>query len=223
MGMHDGHRERMKQRFLEYGLDSFADHNVLELLLFFAVPRRDTNPLAHALLNRFGSLEAVLEADVAELKKVPGIGDSAAALIHLVPQISKRYFVNKGQHDQILNSTAAAGRYLVPRFFYERSEVVYVLCLDAKRKVLCCKEISRGEVNTAEVSIRKIVEVALSHNATSVILAHNHTSGVAIPSVEDEAVTKQIRTALNCVGIALTDHIVVGGEDFVSMAESGLL
>ncbi len=223
MGMHDGHRERMKQRFLEYGLDSFADHNVLELLLFFAVPRRDTNPLAHALLNRFGSLEAVLEADVAELKKVPGIGDSAAALIHLVPQISKRYFVNKGQHDQILNSTAAAGRYLVPRFFYERSEVVYVLCLDAKRKVLCCKEISRGEVNTAEVSIRKIVEVALSHNATSVILAHNHTSGVAIPSVEDEAVTKQIQTALNCVGIALADHIVVGGEDFVSMAESGLL
>ena len=111
----------------------------------------------------------------------------------------------------------------MPRFIGERDEVVYIICLDAKNKVLCCKELSRGVVNTAEISMRKIMELALAKNAAKIILSHNHTSGIAIPSVEDEMTTKRIKSALNDMGIELADHIIVAGDDFVSMAESGLL
>lgn len=223
MGIHDGHRERMKNRFMEHGLDGFNDHNVLELLLFFAIPRRDTNPIAHALMDHFGSLEAVFEATGDELASVPGIGDNAVTLLKLIPAARRRYSTDKSRSCSILNSTEAAGAYLTPRFMFERDEVIYVVCLDAKLKVLCCKELSRGVANTAEISIRKIAELALAKNATSIILSHNHTSGIAIPSVEDERTTKRIKTALHSMGIDLIDHIVVAGDDFVSMADSGML
>ncbi|HHU21858.1 MAG TPA: DNA repair protein RadC [Clostridiales bacterium] len=223
MGIHDGHRERMKKRFLQYGLDNFDDHNVLELLLFYALPRRDLNPLAHNLLNHFGSLSGVLEASIEDLKRVPGMGENAAILLKLVPQVSRRYLISKNSDYDILDSVTKAGQYLMPLFMYERDEVVYMICLDAKRKVISCREISRGVVNTAEVSIRKIVEFALANNATSVIISHNHTSGIALPSYEDEMTTLQIKAALEMVGITLADHIIVAGDDYVSLAESGLL
>lgn len=223
MGVHDGHRVRMKKRFLEHGLDGFSDHNVLELLLFFALPRQDTNPIAHKLMEHFGSLEAVFEATEDELASVPGIGDNAVALLKLIPAACRRYSMDKSRSCSILNSTEAAGAYLIPRFMFERDEVVYVICLDAKLKVLCCKELSRGVTNTAEISTRKIAELALAKNAASIILSHNHTSGIAIPSVEDELTTKRIKAALHTMGIDLIDHIVVAGEDFVSMADSGML
>lgn len=223
MSVHDGHRERLKKRLLEQGLNAFDDHNVLELLLFFSMPRKDTNPLAHALIEHFGSLEAVLEAPTDELLKLGGIGENTAALIKLIPEISRRYAINKNRFDGILNSTEVAGSYLSARYQFERDEVVYVVCLDAKLRVLCCKELFRGDVNSTEVSVRKIAELALAKNASSVIISHNHTSGIALPSREDEITTRRIKTALESMGIALTDHIIVAGDDFVSMADSGLL
>lgn len=223
MGIHDGHRDRMKQRFSEYGLDNFDDHNVLELLLFYAIPRADTNPLAHTLIKRFGSLAGVFEAPVEELKKVPGIGDNASLLLSLIPQVSRRYMMSKSTMDDILDSSQSAGRYIQPFFTYERHEVVYMICLDAKRRVICCRKMSSGNVNSAEVSVRKIAETALMQNATSVIVAHNHTSGIALPSSEDERTTLQLKAALALVGIELSDHIIVAGDDFVSLADSGLL
>lgn len=221
MSVHDGHRERMKHRFSEHGLENFDDHNVLELLLFYALPRSDVNPLAHALLDRFGSLSAVFDAPAEELVKVPGIGDSAALLIKLIPQVSRRYLMSRSSFDDILDSPKKAGRYLLPRFYAERDEIVYVICLDAKCMVLCCRLLFRGSVNSANVSIRKIVETALTYNATSVILAHNHTSGIAIPSLEDQATTRRIEAALKAVDITLADHIIVADDDFVSLADSG--
>ena len=223
MSVHDGHRERLKKRLLEQGLNAFDDHNVLELLLFFSMPRKDTNPLAHALIEHFGSLEAVLEAPTDELLKLGGIGENTAALIKLIPEISRRYAINKNRFDGILNSTEVAGSYLSARYQFERDEVVYVVCLDAKLRVLSCKELFRGDVNSTEVSVRKIAELALAKNASSVIISHNHTSGIALPSREDEITTRRIKTALESMGIALTDHIIVAGDDFVSMADSGLL
>ena len=223
MSVHDGHRERLKKRLLEQGLNAFDDHNVLELLLFFSMPRKDTNPLAHALIEHFGSLEAVLEAPTDELLKLGGIGENTAALIKLIPEISRRYAINKNRFDGILNSTEVAGSYLSARYQFERDEVVYIVCLDAKLRVLCCKELFRGDVNSTEVSVRKIAELALAKNASSVIISHNHTSGIALPSREDEITTRRIKTALESMGIALTDHIIVAGDDFVSKADSGLL
>lgn len=221
--MHDGHRERIKKRFLEQGLDGFDDHNVLELLLFYALPRQDTNPLAHALLDYFGSLDAVLEAPREELLKVDGIGENAATLLKIIPAVSRRYEMAKNTFDNILDSTQKAGSCLAARYLYERDEVVYVICLDAKRRVLCCRDLFRGDVNSADVSIRKIVELALAKNASAIILSHNHTSGIALPSREDEVTTRRIKAALESMNIALLDHIIVAGDDYVSMAESGLL
>ena len=223
MGTHDGHRARMKNRFLEYGLDNFDDHNVLELILFYAVPRRDTNGIAHELINTYGSLNAVFEAPVDELRAINGLGDNAAVLLKLIPQVARRYMLSVPEDRSILDSTKAAGEFILPYFMYERDEVVYQLCLDAKLKVLCCKEISRGEVNSTDISIRRIVELALSKNATSVIIAHNHPSGIALPSRDDEITTRRIKQALESIGIKLADHIVVGGGDFVSMLDSGML
>jgi len=223
MGVHEGHRERLKKRLLEQGLDVFDDHNVLELLLFFALPRVDTNPLAHELLNNFGSLEKVMEAPAEELAKISGIGENAVALLKLIPEVSRRYMMDKNRFDDILDSTDKAGAYLLSRFLYERDEVVYVVCLDAKCKVICCKALFHGVANSAEISVRKIAELALAKNATSIIIAHNHTSGIALPSVEDELTTKKVKTALSAMGIALVDHIIVADTDFISMADSGLL
>ena len=218
---HKGHRERLKLRFLESGLDSFTDVQALELLLFYAIPQKDTNPIAHALLERFGSLSQVLDAPLEALKKVPGISDHAATLLRLVTEFGRFYQVSSAQRTEILTTLDACGAYLVPRFFGRKVETVYLLCLDAKCKVLCCREIGEGSVNAASISVRKVVEAALSANATSVVLAHNHPSGVALPSADDVQTTRRIAAALSAVEVKLIDHIVVAEGDFISMAQSG--
>ncbi len=219
--IHKGHRERLKKRFLDQGLDNFTDIQALELLLFFAVPRQDTNPMAHALLQHFGSLSQVLEASPEELQKVPGIGANAALLLNLVTQFARFYQVDSAQRVKCLTTLDQCGEYLLPYFFGRNKETVFLLCLDAKCKVLCCKEIGEGSVNSASVSIRKIVETALAANATTVILAHNHPSGVALPSDEDVQTTRRAAAALQAVEVNLVDHIVVADGDYVSMAQSG--
>jgi len=219
--IHKGHRERLKQRFREQGLDDFTDIQVLELLLFYAIPQRDTNPIAHGLLEHFGSLSRVLEAEYAELKKVPGISDHSATLLALVTDLCRYYQVDSAQRVEILTTLDACGAYLVPWFFGRTRETVFLLCLDAKCKVLCCKEVGEGSVNSASISVRKIVETAISSNATTVILAHNHPSGVALPSAEDVQTTRRIAAALNAVEVHLADHIVVADGDYVSMVQSG--
>ena len=222
MSIHDGHRQRLKNRFREEGLDHFEEHQVLELLLYYTSPRRDTNPIAHELLNKFGSLAQVLEARPEELAKVPGMGDSAATFLSLITAVGRYYLVNRTMQETILPSIEKCGQYLVPFFYGRRNETVFILCLDAKCKVLCCKEMGEGSVNSAGVPIRRIVEAALGANATSVILAHNHPSGFALPSGEDVQTTKRVALALDAVEIQLVDHIVVADDDFVSLAQSGL-
>lgn len=223
MNIHEGHRDRLKKLFMEQGLDCFDDHKVLELLLFYALPRRDTNPIAHELINRFDSLEAVFDAPADELIKVPGIGAGAAALIKLIPELSRRYAICKAQPDKFMDSSEKVGTYLVPRYMFERDEVVYVICLDSANRLLCSKELFRGVANATEISIRKIAELALAKNASGIIISHNHTSGIALPSAEDESTTRLLKETLNRIGIRLIDHIIVAGDDFISMADSGLL
>lgn len=223
MGVHDGHRERMKQRFIGHGLDNFDDHTVLEFLLFYAIPRRDTNELAHRLLERFGSLSAVFEARYEDLLRVEGVGENAAILLRLIPQASRRYQISKNAGERILRTSEDAGRLLVPLYLYAREEIVYLLCLDSKCRLISRRELGRGTLGETEVSIRAIVETALSQNAAAVILSHNHVDGYALPSREDELTTCRIRDALLLVGITLADHIIVCGDDYVSFADSGLL
>jgi len=223
MGEHDGHRSRMKKRFLQYGLASFDDHNILELLLFYAQPRKDTNATAHRLMDAFGSLDAVFEAPPQALMQVEGVGESAAVLIHLVPEAARRYRIAKETNGTIIASSEDAGRYMIPRFLNCRDEAVYMLCLDPKHRVLGCHELGGGGPTSVSVNVRRIVEIALNQNAAAVILAHNHPNGLAIPSAEDRRTTRRVRDALALVGIPLLDHIIVAGEDFVSMSDSGML
>ena len=223
MEEHAGHRERMRKRFLRFGLDNFDDHNVLELLLFYAVPRRDTNVIAHRLLDALGTLDGVFDASPEALMAVEGVGPGAAALIRLVPEAARRYFIARTAPGQILADSEAAGRYLLPRFLTCRDETMYLVCMDGKLKVLDCREVSRGSATSVSVNARRVTQIALGQNASAVLLAHNHTSGIAIPSDEDVAVTLRLRALLAQVGVTLTDHIVVAGDDFVSMADSGLL
>ena len=221
MATHEGHRQRLKQRFRDEGLDNFTEVQVLELLLFSCIPRRDTNPIAHDLMDHFGSLPQVLDAPVEELCKVSGVTENAATFLHMLTEVGRYYLVSRTTQATILPTIEKCGEYLVPFFFGRTVETVFLLCLDAKCKVLCCKEIGEGSVNSAGISIRKIVETALGANASTVVLAHNHPSGLAIPSAEDIQTTKRVAVALSAVEITLADHIVVADNDYVSLAQSG--
>jgi DNA repair protein RadC len=221
MSIHDGHRQRLKDRYLKEGLDHFQQHQVLELLLFYCVPRKDTNPIAHELLERFGTVSQVLEAPRSELMKVQGVGEGAAAFLSMLNDLYRYSQVHGPNRPVILHTVDACGHFLLPQFQSLRNETVLLLCLDAKCKVLCCKEVGEGSVNSAAVPVRRVVEMALAANATSVVLAHNHPSGIALPSDEDILTTRRIAMALHAVEIQLVDHIVVADDDFVSMVQSG--
>lgn len=222
MSIHKDHRHRIRSKFEEYGLDMFKEHEALELLLFYAIPRKDTNEIAHNLINRFKTFGQVLDAPISELEKVEGVGHNTAVYLKLLRDAQRYYGIHKETADEILNDINDCGRYLIKYFDAMRVETVYLLGLDAKKKVLCCREIAKGSVNSAAVSVRKIVEIALSENLTSVILAHNHPSGLALPSAEDLYTTKRVAYALASVDVKLVDHIVVFDKEFVSMVQSGL-
>lgn len=219
--LHGGHRDRLKKRFLQQGLDGFTDIQALELLLFYSIPRQDTNPIAHKLLQHFGSLSQVLEAPAEELMQVGGIKEHSAVLLNLINQMGRFYLVDKAQRERVLPTIEDCARYLQPYFYGRMNETVFLLCLDAKCKALCCKEVGEGSVNSAGISVRRIVETALREGATTVVLAHNHPSGIAIPSPEDIQTTRRVAAALQSVEIHLADHIVVADDDYVSMVQSG--
>ena len=216
MAIHDGHRERMRQQLKTSGMDSLSD-------VYYALPRGDTNELAHRLLSRFGTLANVLEAPESELLAVAGMGPRAAELLSMFVQMERRHLLCRAGSETILNTTHKCGNYLLPYFIGEREEVVYLLCLDAKCKVIDCTLVHRGAVNMAAISVRKIIKLALATNATTVVVAHNHPSGIALPSAEDRETTMRLKSALEAVDVHLADHIIVADGDFVSLADDGLL
>lgn len=217
MAVHEGHRARKKEQFRSHGLDAFADHEVLELLLYYAVPRQDTNPIAHRLMEKFGSLEAVFSAGCAELKSVEGVGENAATLLSLFYPLFRRVRASSSAHEVVLSDAEQAGRYFLDLFFGEREEKLYAACLDAKGRLLACHLIAAGGIDSVQLNIRKIVENALRCGASSVVVAHNHPSGV------DNAATLSAFDALRTVSVELVDHIIVADDDFVSLRHNGLL
>ena len=216
--IHEGHRARLRKRYAQHGLDNFDDVNALELLLFYTIPRRDTNEIAHALLERFGSLEKVLEASIFELCEVKGVGETSAELITLIAAMSRRYMMEREDLGNVMDSIQALGRYLVAQYMYEKVEVFRLICLDGKNRILANVEISRGTVNMTEFSTRLVIQTALKYNSAQVILAHNHVGAELKMSGRDLTSTKHLKTALRDVGIMLLDHIIVCGQNFISMA-----
>ncbi len=223
MGVHDGHRERMRRRFLNNELSGFADHEALELLLHYAIPQGDVNPLAHALMDRFGSLNGVLSAPVELLTQVKGVGERTAVLLRLVPQVAQRARLAEIERETALSTRERVEAYLLELFSRERNEAVYQICLDGKGKLLACRRLGEGSASAVNLDVRKMVENAILYAASSVILAHNHPSGVALPSLEEQAATSRARTALEAIDVRLEDHIIVADGDFISFSESGYL
>ncbi len=223
MGEHEGHRERLRQRLEREGIDHFEPHEVLELILFYSVPRANTNPIAHRLLERFGSLSGVLEAPRAELLKVPGVGPSSATLLSSIPLFARRYLHDKNDAGVVLNDAKKLGEYVRPLFIGKNNEQVYLLCLDKKRKLLNCSLLAEGSVDQVAVMTRTIVETALRCNASVAALAHNHTQGFALPSSADLRMTERVAESLRLVSVELIDHIIVARDDYISFSDSGLI
>ena len=222
MGVHVGHRERLRARFIKSGLESFEEHTALELLLFYARPRCDTNEIAHALIEHFGTFAAVLDAPQEALMKVPGVGENTAFLLKLVAPMGSYYLNSRSAAGEVLNSTKKAGAYFLPKFMGKTTEEVHLAALDNRRKLIRCTKLSNeGIVNAVHVTLRRIVTEAVNANATNIILAHNHPGGIALPSGGDKQFTQQARQALQFINVHLADHIIVADDDYISLADSG--
>ncbi len=220
---HGGHRQRLKNRYLAEGLDSFEDHQLLELLLFYAIPYRDTNNLAYDLLKEFGSVAAVLEAEPHQLMKVKGIGNNAASLLSLMPQVCRRYQRDKWGKKPLLDTTSALGEFAVTLFIGHTNEVFYLICLDAQNRLNHAALTQMGTINEVAVYPRSVVETALRHKAKSVVLAHNHPGGSLRPTTADMDLTWCLTDAMKHINIPVIDHIIVAGGRYISFVEKGLL
>lgn len=220
---HAGHRKRVKAKLLEHGGGQLEDYQLVELLLFYTHPQRDVNPLAHQIINRFGSLKNVLDASPEELKQIVGISDNTAALFRLCYEVMLRYQRSTVEPGMIVSSTEEAGAALRPYFVGARDEMVYLLSVDSKGKLLACDQISQGSADAVLLNQRRIVERAISRRASQVYLAHCHVSGLAWPSRDDIWSTNQLIRALSPLHIQLVDHLIFADGDYISMAQSELL
>lgn len=223
ISLHRGHRERVKNQFLKGGLDSFQPHSVLELLLYYAIPLKDTNLIAHLLLEKFGSLSGTFDAPYEELLKVDGIGKSAATLIKLIPQLCRRYQEDLDRDKILIYSYDEAGKRLINKFIGRQNEVIVLMLLDSKTRVLYSDVVEEGSVNSANVYIKKIVRLSVQYDASYAILSHNHPSGSCLPSKQDLSTTRWVYEALDTVEVRLIDHIIVSGNDYLSIAKSKLM
>ena len=221
--LHARHRRRLKKRVLEQGAEGLEPHVLLELLLTYAIARRDTNELAHRLLARFGTLRGVFDADMTELCKVDGIGEHSAILLKLVPELTRRYLDEESRPIRQLISTEDVRRYVMPKFIGARNEMLLLVFLVNKNQVLAGEFLQEGSINTVAVNLRQIVERIMALRATGVVVAHNHPGGFAIPSNEDVSVTRMLKGVLDPLGVKLLDHVVVADNDCVSMRESEML
>ena len=222
-GVHTGHRKRMREEFLRTGAAGMEDHRLLELLLFYAIPQGDVNPLAHRLVDHFGSLTRGLPATYDQLVGVRGVGPNTATLLQLVPAVAARYMERSASMDGQIVNVWQLKELLEPYFFGQRDELAYLVCMDGKSKVLATRKLGQGVVDTVQIVTRKVLEAALACNASQVVLAHNHVSGVAVPSHADVDTTLRLKRLLAEADISLTDHLIFAGGDMVSLAQSGLL
>ena len=218
--IHSGHRERLKNRFINHGLASFESHQVLELLLFYAIPQKDTNPLAHELLNTFGSLPAVLEASVKDLCQVKGISTHSATLIKLCGELLKRYEQEGQSGITIFTSLDQIAAYLQPQFRGETHEMTILLCLNNRLELLGAQVVSTGTLVSTDANLRSIIEQIVLHKATRVVLAHNHPAGFAVPSGADISVTRHLIDSLRMVEVEMLDHMIFAKDDYVSLRQT---
>ncbi len=207
--MHEGHRQRMREKFLKQGEDAFLPHEFLEMVLFYAIPRCNTNEIAHELMGRFGSFCGVLDAEFEELKEVKGIGENAAILIKMLVAANKLYFQEPQDKVQRFDKLSVARDFGVSRFVGTATEDIYALLLDNQLRKIDCIRLSCGTVNHVAFDLAELYRNCLLRKVSAVILYHNHPHGLAVPSREDVEVTYQIQGKLSDVNICLLEHFVI--------------
>ncbi|MDE6660131.1 MAG: DNA repair protein RadC [Eubacterium sp.] len=214
-----GHRKRMLHAFAERGSASFEDYQMLEMLLFYAIPRKDVKPIAKALLKEFGSLENVFSAPKQQLVNVPGVGNETAVYLNLIFDIYVRLKEAKRKESKKIESLNDAVDYFKEMYrFEDKDEKIAVMMLDSSNAIIKCDFMAEGCINVSEISARKLIEHVVGYNATSsVIIAHNHPNGIAFPSNEDVNITLNIRDMLNSLGIVLVDHVILNHDEAFSM------
>ncbi len=215
---HKNHRSRLRETFRSAGVDAMPDHNILELLLFYSIPRKDTNELAHKLIAEFGSLSRVFDATYEQLLDVDGMGESSALLISMIPGLCRRYIGDKTKGKINLSDPKDAQEFLKDKFYGCKTEIFYLLCLDASGNLINCCKMGEGTSGTVIVDKKSIMQTAFRNDADKVILAHNHPNGVAAPSREDLELTSEFSSLLLSVGIRVVDHIIVAGNETLSLA-----
>ncbi len=220
--MHDGHRSRIRKKFILNGLDNFEDHEILELALFYAIPRKNTNVIAHELLEKFGTVDAIFDAPLNMLKEIEGIGESAAIFIKMISGLARVYMERKFKSNEKAPDMSDINNKITLKFIGRMEELVVLVLLDAKGKVIYDGVVNKGTVNAVDIYARKIIELIVLYNASSVILAHNHPSGFAVPSVEDVESTAKLNKVLCSMNVNLLDHIIVADGDYVSLRECGI-
>lgn len=219
--IHSGHRERVRREFLKNGFtEATPPHKIIEMLLFYSIPRKDTNEIAHELLNRFGSISGILDAPVERLTEVPGVNINTAALIKLIIPIARIYRSDKCAAAEKFSSMDDICTYLMNKYFGYDKEVFSVMSISAGGKLIGYDILSVGNVSEVNISTREVIETVLKRRAACAVIAHNHPDGVALPSKEDIAVTETVSSALSHINVKLLDHIVISGDDYVSMAQS---
>lgn len=217
--IHSQHRQRLRKQFIDSGLDTMSDYQALELLLFYAIPRRDTNPISHALMDEFGSLSGVLSADIDMLTRVDGVGEIAASLIKLVPELTRRYLIDEVNNNTILQSIDQTVKYLQGLYVGRSDEILYMLCMDSRYRLKRTVLLHEGTLDKVAIYPRKIMEEIIKCNASNILLSHNHPCGSAKPSINDLDVTKSILAALQPMGIKLLDHIIIAKDGYYSFVE----
>ncbi len=218
--MHEGHRQRLRDMYLQNGLHAMPPHMVLELLLCYAIHRKDTNPIAHRLIDTFGSLNAVFDAPVEELIKVEGVGEYAASLIKLIPQLHAKLIEENNDKAICYSDKEKFMEYAASCFTGEKNEVFLIFSMNNNGSVLKCNKISTGTKHSVHYDNRTILETVFRDGATTVVLAHNHPAGVAAPSKEDVNYTIELIDLFKSVDIRVLDHIIVSSRDVFSMASS---
>ncbi len=215
--LHGEHRQRIKERYASTGFDGFSPHEVLEMLLFYAIPRKDVNPIAHRLINRFGSLSGVLDAPVEQIEAVEGMGPTSAQFLKLFPEVARLYLIDRQCSTQALTNFSKIREYLQPHFVGLTKERMMLVLLDHGMHPLCCTCVAEGSASSLKASYRTMAELIIKYQATAAILAHNHPGGVPFPSEADKSLTLSAIQLLDALNVSLVDHFVLTDTTCVPM------
>ena len=222
-GVHDGHRERLRKRYFEKGIEALSDHEKLEFLLFFAIPRANTNETAHELIKKFGSLKGVFEADSQLLKSIPGVGGNSVALIKFIGDFYRYMLVAGNNEKKFIGSTVEAGRYIKNFFEGYHHEIFMAFFVDKGSRVLGWEKICEGSIDEIRINPADLMKASLKYKAYGVIIAHNHPGGTAVPSSLDIETTKVLSKALSYLNLKILDHVIIADDNYISFSEMNLL